>query len=394
MKVTKYYCVLASLEHGNGAKTGSDAARGRLARIDTPTYTSNVCQITSRGLLNKDIHIKMSEKVTVAIFGLGRIGQIHLWNLLSNNQIRLKWIVEANTEHATFLLEERRVSRDIKVCGLSDLQTVLDDNSVQAVLICTPTDTHASLTIRALEAGKNVFCEKPLSEDTEEIRKCYDVAEQHGKVLMCAFNRHFDPAIRDIYQRVQKGELGKLHVIKCTFRDRPLWLGAHGLSQTFLVHDIDLSCWFAQGLPETVVCQASSNIKEVGEKNDVDTVAVILRFPSGTLAIIDFCRYSSYGYDVRWRYVYGEKGVLMADIPQTSTVKALTREGRREAPFCETFSDRFEEAYRAELDHFIKAMQGHPMEVKRIYSERVGIVTDAINESYRTGQVVYLNREK
>lgn len=71
---------------------------------------------------------QMSEKVTVAIFGLGRIGQIHLWNLLSNNQIRLKWIVEANTEHATSLLEERRVSRDIKVCGLSDLQTVLDDN--------------------------------------------------------------------------------------------------------------------------------------------------------------------------------------------------------------------------------------------------------------------------
>lgn len=335
----------------------------------------------------------MSSKTGIALYGVGRIGQVHLKNILSNPRIDLLWIVEGNRELVQEVKKTFHVSDDVRVASIEEIPKVLADTRVKGVCICTPTDTHAKLSRQALQSGKAVMCEKPLSENLEEIIACYDDAEKYGSMLFCAFNRHFDPAIRELHTKARSGELGKVSLVRSTFRDRPLWLGAKTLSQTFLIHDIDIICWFADDLPDSVVCQASATIKEVADRDDVDTIVVTMKFPSGMIAILDHSRYSPYGYDIRLE-VLGSEAMLIADAKVKSSVKTYMLEGKRDAELHTSFPDRFHDAYIAELNHFIDAIQGiTEIEIKRVSSERVGLVINAIKESYRTGQVVYLKKK-
>lgn len=328
------------------------------------------------------------ECIGVALFGVGRIGKIHLKNLLANKRIRLEWIVDQYPEAAQTALRE--IGAHVKVTSVSDIDTVLKDPRVDAVDICTPTDSHARLTIQSLNAGKHVLCEKPLTEVTSEIRECYDAADKNGKVLMAAFNRKFDASYKDIYRKVGQGDIGDVHMIRSTFRDTPLWMGAHTLSQTFLCHDIDIVTWFAGSLPVSVVCLGSANYQEIKEKNDIDCVVVTMKFANGTIGILDFNRYSCYGYDIRLE-VFGSKGMLKMNPLLQTTVQEYTTEGQKEAPSCVSFPDRFREAYITEMDHFVDVIQGKAtLAVPRDQCERVGIVLDAIKESYNSGKIVHL----
>ncbi|KAL3862219.1 hypothetical protein ACJMK2_008205 [Sinanodonta woodiana] len=340
------------------------------------------------------LEMEDQNRVTFALLGLGRIGQVHLANLLANNSVSLQCVVEENIEHAQKILKEKGMLDQVQVYGIDDIQLVFDDKRISSIFICTPTDTHANLTRRALKAGKHVICEKPISENSTDVTACFDDAEQYNRILMAAFNRKFDPSVRELYTRVKQGEIGDLHVIKATFRDHPLWTGMDCLTQTFLIHDIDMICWFNDAMPEKVVCMATANLEECRKRNDLDTVAVTMQFANGVIGILDFCRYSSYGYDIRLE-VMGSKGMLTMEHPTTTTVKTYKIEGHSGSPHCGVMNGRFSQAYIAELNHFIDAVQGKSkLEVKREYSERCSVVNDAIRESYRTGMVIRIKEGK
>ncbi|KAL4220886.1 hypothetical protein ACF0H5_019152 [Mactra antiquata] len=328
------------------------------------------------------------EYIGVALFGVGRIGRIHLKNLLANKRINLEWIVDQFPDAAETVLRE--IGANVKVTSISEIDNVLKDSRVDAVVVCTPTDSHARLSIQALNAGKHVLCEKPLTEVTSEMRDCYDAADQSGKVLMAAFNRKFDASYRDMYSKVKRGDIGDIHMIRSTFRDTPLWYGADTLSQTFLCHDIDIVTWFAGSLPVSVVCFGSANYQEIKDKKDIDCVVVMMKFENGTIGVLDFNRYSCYGYDIRLE-VFGSKGMLKMNPLLQTTVQEFTKAGQKDADFCVSFPDRFREAYVSELDHFVDVIQGKTtLSVPREQCIRVGIVLDAIKESYNTGKIVYL----
>ncbi|XP_060084851.1 myo-inositol 2-dehydrogenase-like [Ylistrum balloti] len=333
-----------------------------------------------------------SNKVGLALLGLGRIGQVHLKIILSSEQANLLWVMEENIKIAEMVMKEHKMLGKIRVASSDQFDDILLDTSVQGIFVCTPTDTHTALVRKALTARKAVFCEKPLSEELADIQACYDDAEKYGATLFCAFNRHFDFGIRSMYEKARSGGLGKIYMVKTTFHDTPLWMGAPSLSQTFLIHDVDLLCWFADALPDTVVVQATANIKEAAEKCDVDTVGILMRFPCGMLGILDFCRYSPYGYDVRLE-VSGSAGMEVTDAKPLSLVKTYTPSYQGAAQIHATFPERFHQAYTSEQEHFLDVIQGKAeLEVKRVFSERAAKVIDAIKESYKTGQVITLKK--
>ena len=175
---------------------------------------------------------------------------------------------------------------------------------MDAVIVTTPTNRHEEYVRAALLAKKAVFCEKPVAGNRKSIADCYDLAAEKKLPLFCAFNRRFDPGMRSVKEQVQAGKIGKVYQIRTTSRDSPVptleYLAiSYGIYHDCAVHDMDMVCWVLGETPCGVFAQGTCfdpNIKTVG---DVDTVAIILTFPSGVIATIDLSRHSPYGYDQR-----------------------------------------------------------------------------------------------
>ena len=184
------------------------------------------------------------------------------------------------------------------------MQVVLSDSEVDAVLIATPTETHEHYVLTSLRAGRAVFCEKPVAADMSSVAACYEEAERLNKPLFCAFNRRFDPGMSAIHRQVKEGKIGKVYQVKTCSRDSPLppisFLKiSDGMYHDCAVHDIDMICWIVGEVPVGVMAQGTTFNSEIRALNDVDTIAIILKFPSGVLGSIDLSRHSSYGYDQR-----------------------------------------------------------------------------------------------
>ena len=172
------------------------------------------------------------------------------------------------------------------------------------VLVATPTDTHEHYVYKSLCAGRAVFCEKPVAGDIKSVAACYEEADRVQKPLFCAFNRRFDPGMSAVYRQVKDGKIGKLYQIKTCSRDSPLppisFLStSNGMFHDCAIHDIDIICWIVGEEPIAVMALGSTFDSEIKALGDVDTIAIILKFPSGVLGSIDLSRHSSYGYDQR-----------------------------------------------------------------------------------------------
>jgi len=240
-------------------------------------------------------------RTVLALCGFGRAGQIHFKGIRRNHRCRLKYIVEEDMEKAKSILATYNMSHVTVVSG-KDLHVVLADAEVQGILIATPTFTHESFCIQSLRAGKAVFCEKPIAETAEKVAHCYGEAEKAGKPLYCAFNRRFDPSIARIQTKVADGDLGKVHIIKTTSRDfgvPPIdYLKiSGGMFHDTSIHDLDVTCWILNEDPVSIHAMAHAHSQAVSEIPDVDTIVIMMKFPSGAISLIDLSRHSSYGYD-------------------------------------------------------------------------------------------------
>jgi myo-inositol 2-dehydrogenase/D-chiro-inositol 1-dehydrogenase len=311
----------------------------------------------------KNRHVYDLTPVRVAIFGLGRIGTIHLEKILSLPSLQLLYCVEDSLERANYVsMLWRLEDRGVKVVATNEVEQIYSDPNVDAIFVCTPTESHEEIVLKGLAAGKAIFCEKPFAKKAPAIEKCYKLAEEKSLPIFCAFNRRFDPGFAQLRQRVLSGAVGRVHVIKTTSRDCPLpsieYLSTSGgIYQDCIVHDIDLICWILGEFPISVTSQAHCFRPEIAAIDDFDTVAVTMKFPSGALGIIDVSRFAVYGYDIRLE-VFGDKGMIECNEKRPTQVKISADQGSTVAPICFSFASRFYEAYKAEALHFVELFKG------------------------------------
>lgn len=336
----------------------------------------------------------------LALFGVGRAGMIHLVSIIFNTRVKLLYIVddiESNWEK----IRKRWNLVDVTFLHSKQSDKVFKDANVDAIVVSSPTYTHETIVINALKAKKAVFCEKPIAENQADTVKCYEIAEKTGTPLFCAFNRRFDPSYSAVRDRVRRGEIGHVHMIKTVARDSPLptidYLKiSGGIFHDCMVHDIDMLTWVVGEFPDKVSVLADANIPEIKAIGDFDTVGATLHFPSGTVGMIDLSRNSTYGYDQRLE-VFGPKGVVQAD--NERPLSAIHREhgvqGMVGPPIWYSFASRFMIAYRRELDHFIDIVHGKAESmVKSKEILAVSKIATACEESARTGKIVNLTWAK
>ncbi len=296
------------------------------------------------------------ETINVAVAGLGRIGKIHLKNLAGNfSEIKVVAAMDV-VDESKAIADEFNVPLFVK--SFDDLLAV---PGLEAVVICSPTDTHADYVIKAARAGKHIFCEKPLDLSLERVQEVLDVVEESGVRLMLGFNRRFDPEFRRIRSLVENDAVGDPQIIKITSRDPgPPPISyikvSGGMFLDMTIHDFDMARFISGKQVKEVYAKATVKVDpEIGEAGDVDTAVITLTFEDDSMAVIDNCRKAAYGYDQRLE-VFGSKGMAQMENNFPNSHKLYTEAGVSGDLPLHFFLERYDASYNQEIREFIDAL--------------------------------------
>ncbi len=288
------------------------------------------------------------------IIGAGRIGKIHGGNVAARADSLVAYVADADSAAAAALAKATGAK-------VATVDAILADKDVDAVAICSPTDTHADLIERAARAKKAIFCEKPIDLDVARVRACLKVVKETGATLMVGFNRRFDPNFASLRKRIAEGAIGALEIVSITSRDPsppPISYIARsgGLFRDMMIHDFDMARFVLGEEPISVSAMGSALVdKAIGEAGDIDTAVVIMETKSGKVAQISNSRRAAYGYDQRVE-AHGVKGMVQAGNVRETTVEFAGAHGFNADKVLNFFLERYEAAYRNELDAFIRAI--------------------------------------
>lgn len=320
--------------------------------------------------------------LSIAVIGAGRIGRIHARNVADHPGATLAGVCDPHAPSA----EALAAACNSKVIGLDEAFSVAD-----AVLIGSPTPTHADYIERAAKAGKAVFCEKPVDLSAQRVRDCLAVVQQTGAKLMIGFNRRFDPNFNALKARMNAGEIGALELLVITSRDpAPPPVSyieqSGGLFRDMMIHDFDMARFMLGEEPTEVYAAASVLVDPaIGQAGDVDTAMVTLKTASGKICQINNSRRATYGYDQRIE-AHGAKGQLRAGNQTQTTVEFAGPGGFTSEPALPFFLERYAAAYRAELTAFIAGVtEGQKLAPTGEDGLRALVLADAATESARTG---------
>jgi myo-inositol 2-dehydrogenase/D-chiro-inositol 1-dehydrogenase len=300
----------------------------------------------------------MKEEIHVGIIGAGRIGRLHAAHLMHRIEgARLTAISDVRLEAA------RECAEQLGIPGVfQDHRRILDDPQVRAVVICSSTDTHASLIAEAAAAGKHIFCEKPIALELERIDDALAAVERAGVKLQVGFNRRFDANFRRMWELIREGTLGDLHMLRITSRDPappPIEYikVSGGIFLDMMIHDFDMARYLAAEEVEEVFAAGAVRIDpKIGKAGDIDTAVVTLQFADGCLATIDNSRRAVYGYDQRVE-VFGSKGMITAENETPNRLHLSTGEGVREDLPLYFFVERYTESYLTEMRAFMDCIR-------------------------------------
>jgi myo-inositol 2-dehydrogenase / D-chiro-inositol 1-dehydrogenase len=325
-----------------------------------------------------------------AVLGAGRIGQVHARAIASVEGATLVAIADPVAAAA------QRVA-DAYGCDIRTIDAIAASDDVDAVVICTPTDTHADLIEQFCRLGKAVFCEKPVDLNIDRVRACMQVvAETNGRVML-GFNRRFDPDFAALKTALDAGRVGPVEMITITSRDpgappAEYILRSGGIFRDMTIHDFDIARWLLGEEVETVMAQASVlTDPEIAKLGDYDSVNVILRTASGKQAIITNSRRAAYGYDQRIE-VLGSLGMVAAKNQHEVNIQIADATGFHDAPLLNFFMSRYTAAYAKEIADFVAALRdGTEMPTTIIDGMRALELADAALLSAQTGQAVRLS---
>ncbi len=294
--------------------------------------------------------------INFALFGAGRIGAIHGSNVLRHSGANLIALHDPFAENAD------RLSAGLG-CEQWSPEQVFASDQIDAVLICSATDTHADLIEQAVASGKHVFCEKPIDLSLSRVRECCaSVAATDCRTLV-AFNRRFDPNFQLLKQQCDQGVVGDVEMVSIISKDpSPPPVDyikvSGGMFRDMTIHDFDMARFLlAEEITEVSAYASCLVDSEIGKAGDVDSAMITLKTASGKLAQITNSRRASYGYDQRIE-IHGSKGMLEAGNVNESTVTAHTEASINGPKPLHFFLQRYDSAYRTELDSFIRSLNG------------------------------------
>lgn len=295
--------------------------------------------------------------IKFAVLGAGRIGQVHAQAISSVEGAKLIAIAEPFADAANAMQTKYG-------CAIQTIDEILKNSEVEAVVICTPTDTHSDLIEQFCRAGKAVFCEKPVDLDVARANDCMKVVEETNGKLMVGFNRRFDPDFMALKKAVDEGAIGNVEMITITSRDpgappADYIKRSGGIFRDMTIHDFDIARWLLGEEVETVFASGSVLVDpEIGKLGDFDSANVILKTASGKQAIITNSRRATYGYDQRIE-VHGSKGAVTANNTAQNNVTIATANGYQDAPLLDFFMSRYTAAYANEIATFVEAIENN-----------------------------------
>ena len=312
---------------------------------------------------------------------------MHALNIHQHPDSQLQYVVDPVAEVAAELAVKFGATQ-------VEASVATSDDSIDAIVICSATDTHADYIEQGLLAGKAVFCEKPIDLSIQRVNALLERTRACTAPLLVGFNRRFDPAAAAMHERVRAGDVGDVEMVTVISKDpEPPPLAyvkvSGGLFRDMTVHDFDMARFMLGEEPTSVVATASALVSsDIVEAGDIDTACITLQCDSGKIAVITNSRRASFGYDQRIE-VHGSLGSLRTEnIPSTTLVLERAEGVRRDAPL-HFFIERYAEAYRQEWQHFINVLDGQCRpSCTAIDGQRALLLAEAAYESLRTGQRV------
>lgn len=294
----------------------------------------------------------------VGVIGAGRIGKVHIKNISQCvPELKIKTVADP------FMNEE--TEKYVKSYGVENatksVEDILNDSEIEAVIICSSTDTHSKYIVESAKAGKHIFCEKPVDYDLKKVNEAINSAKEANVKLQIGFCRRFDHNHRGVYDVVRSGKIGDVHMIKISSRDpEPPSIDyvkvSGGIFYDMMIHDFDMARFLAGS--EVTEVNAIGGVlidKEIGEVGDVDTAVVTLKFENGAIATIDNSRKAVYGYDQRVE-VFGSKGCVYNENDRPNTVVVSDDKCTSIENTYSIMWDRYTGAFISEMKSFADAI--------------------------------------
>jgi len=335
----------------------------------------------------------MERNINVGLIGTGRIGRLHAENLAYRiPEAKLVAVADIFVEAA------EKVAADLQIpAAYQDHRRIMEDQSIDAVVICSSTDTHAQMMEEAAAAGKHIFCEKPIALDLGAIDQALAAVEQAGVKLQIGFNRRFDPNFRRAREVVESGKIGTPHILRISSRDPappPITYVkvSGGIFLDMTIHDFDMARFLIDSEVDEIFAAGGVMVDPaIGEAGDIDTAVITLRYENGVIGTIDNSRKAVYGYDQRVE-VFGSEGMVVVsnNTPDTAVVSDAT--GVHSSLPLFFFVERYTEAYIAELRAFVECvLQDKAPPVTGIDGRVPVVMGYAAQKSYQENRPVKLS---
>jgi len=340
--------------------------------------------------------MSIEKTIKVGVIGAGRIGKIHAETLARRVAgVEVACIVDVNEAAAKELAAKLGVAK----YG-SDYQIIMQDKAIDAVAICSSTDTHSMLIIEAANAGKHIFCEKPVDHDLQKIDAAIAAVKKAGVRCQIGFNRRFDANFRKVREMIAAGKIGDLHILRITSRDPapppPEYAkSSGGMFLDMTIHDFDMAV-FQSASPVEEVFAASAVLVDplIGEAGDIDTAVVTLRFKNGAIGTIDNSRKAAYGYD-QWVEAFGSGGMVTVANNMPDSHVYSNGEGVSSAKPLYFFLERYMDSFICEMREFMEAIQQNKQTPVTIEDGRVPVVIAmAANKSMKENRPVKISEIK
>ncbi len=334
----------------------------------------------------------MAHCIRLGVVGTGRIGRVHVQTITQRlPQAQIVAVTDVNQSAAAAVAEAFGVGR-----VAPDYDALLADGQIDAVLICSATDTHADFIIKAAQAHKHIFCEKPIAADLAQIDAALQAVEAAGVQLMIGFNRRFDANHQRIRAAIDAGEIGTPHLLHIISRDpAPPPLSyiqvSGGLFFDMTIHDFDMARFLLGEVTEVYATAGVLVDPAIGAAGDVDTAVITLKFANGAIGTIDNSRQAVYGYDQRVE-VFGSGGVARSDNLFADAVTVSTRQSVYRGLPLNFFMERYIASYQAEIAAFVQCLiAGQPMPVTGIDGRVPVLMAMAAHRSYQENRPVRLD---
>ena len=328
-------------------------------------------------------------KKKLAILGAGRIGQVHARAIASNETAELAAVFDP-VQQAAEAVTSRFGGK------IADIDAIVNDASIDAVILCTPTDMHADQIELFAQNNKAIFCEKPIDLDAERVRACLEVVQKHDAKLMVGFNRRYDPHFMALKAAIANGQIGYPEMGVITSRDpaappADYIVRSGGIFRDMMIHDIDMAVFLMEEMPVSVMATgAVLTDPEIANLDDFDSATAILKWKDGQQVSISNSRRAVYGYDQRIE-IHGSDGMVQAQNERPVNIETATSQGYQRAPLHDFFMTRYVQAYANEIDAFISSIAGGDVEIPTGQDGlNALLIADAALESAKTGKLIKL----